>query len=82
MINKLLGMPPRIDPMFIKVVASVNSLPYMDRSSFMPLTYALLKLASSKVVSDREYHASAIVHARSSHLAKYLIEVSGLLMLA
>jgi len=37
-ISKLLGMPPRIDPMFINVVASVNSLPYIDKSSFIPLT--------------------------------------------
>lgn len=80
-INKLLGIPPRIDPMFIRVVASVNSFPYMDKSSFMPLTYALLKLASGKVVSDRKYHGPATSCARSSHLAKYLIEVSDLLML-
>jgi hypothetical protein len=31
--------------MFMRVVASVNSLSYIDRSSFMPLTYALLRLA-------------------------------------
>lgn len=37
-ISKLLGMPPSIDPMFMSVVASVNSLPYIERSSFIPLT--------------------------------------------
>jgi hypothetical protein len=44
-ISKLLGIPPMILPMFRSVLANVYSLPYIARSSFIPLTYALLRFA-------------------------------------
>lgn len=44
--SKLLGIPPKMEPMFINVLPSVYSFPYNARSSFMPLTYALLRFAS------------------------------------